>query len=162
MIARVSVLDQSVVVHLIREPKLSVGSGFLGRARFRAGFGPGSGLSLSKCFGPISGLHAKTFYDIQSKDVFISWCRFVVLTTVTSMSEVIGTFLQLILFENTAAFFCSSLGLVLHCFWEGDSGQEVSTRCRCFGKINHVGDSWVALRNYGLQARCSCLYRYPI
>jgi len=40
-------------------------------------------------------------------------------------------FLQLILFANTAAFFYSLLGLVSHCFWEGDSGEEVSTRWRC-------------------------------
>ena len=32
--------------------------------------GPGSGLSLSKCFGPISGLHTKLFYNIQSNDFF--------------------------------------------------------------------------------------------
>ena len=38
----------------------------------RVGFwvGPGSGLSLSKCFGPISGLHIKLFHDIQSNDFF--------------------------------------------------------------------------------------------
>jgi len=38
------------------------------------------------------------------------------LTTVTSVSEVIVIFLQLILFANTTAFFCSLLGLVSHCF----------------------------------------------
>jgi len=31
-------------------------------------FGSGSELSLSKCFGPISGLHTKLFYNIQSND----------------------------------------------------------------------------------------------
>jgi len=73
-----------------------------GRA-FRVG--PGSGLSLSKYFVPISGLHAKLFYNIMSNDVFLSWRRFVVLIAVTSLSEVIVIFLQLILFANTAAFF---------------------------------------------------------
>ena len=38
----------------------------------RLGFGPGSGLSLSKSFGPISGLHTKLFYNIQSNDFFRS------------------------------------------------------------------------------------------
>jgi len=41
---------------------------------------------------------------------------FVVLTVVTSMSEVIVIFLQLSLFTNTAAFFCSLFGLVSHSF----------------------------------------------
>jgi len=45
-----------------------------------------------------------------------------------SVSEVIVIFLQLILFANTAAFFCSLLGLVSLCLWEGDSGEEISTR----------------------------------
>ena len=45
---------------------------------------------------------------------------------VTSVSEVIAMFLQLILFANTAVFFHSLLGLVSHCFWEGDSGEEIS------------------------------------
>jgi len=75
--------------------------------------GPGSGLSLSKYFGPISGLHTKRFYHIKSNDFFdffVSWRRFVVLTAVTSVSEVILIFLQLILFANTAAFFYSLLG----------------------------------------------------
>jgi len=36
-----------------------------------------------------------------------------VLTAVTSVSEVIVSFLQLIMFVNTAAFFYSLLGLVI-------------------------------------------------
>jgi len=32
--------------------------------------GPGSGLSLSKCLGPISGLHTQAFYTIQSNNFF--------------------------------------------------------------------------------------------
>jgi len=59
--------------------------------------GSGSGLSLSKYFGSISGLHTKVFYNIQSND-FFSWRRFVVLTAVTSMSEVIV--LRLIMFAR--------------------------------------------------------------
>jgi len=42
----------------------------------------GSGLSLSKCFDPISGLHTKLFNNIQSNDFFVSWRTFVVLTEV--------------------------------------------------------------------------------
>jgi len=45
-----------------------------------------------------------------------------VLTAVTYVSEVIVSFLQLLLFANTAAFFYSPLGLVSHWFWESDSG----------------------------------------
>jgi len=40
----------------------------------------------------------------------------IVLTAVTSVSEVIVIFLQLILLAKTAAFFCSLLGLVSHSF----------------------------------------------
>ena len=78
------------------------------RAGFRAGFAPGLGLSLSKCFGPISGLHTKLFYNIKSNDVFLSWHPFVVLTAELLWVKWLW-FLQLILFANTAAFFCSLL-----------------------------------------------------
>jgi len=60
-----------------------------------------------------------------------------VLTAVTYVSEVIVIFLQLILVANTAAFFHSLLGFVSHCFWEVDSGEEISMRWRCVEKINH-------------------------
>jgi len=60
-----------------------------------------------------------------------------VLTAVTSVSEVIVIFLQLILFANTAAFYYFLLGLVSHCFWECDSDEGISTRWRCVEKINH-------------------------
>ena len=50
------------------------------------------------------------FCNIKSNDFFLSWRTFVVLTAVMSVSEVIVTFLQLILFANTAAFFYSLLG----------------------------------------------------
>ena len=49
------------------------------------------------------------------------------LNAVTSVSEVIVVLLQLILFANTAAFFCFLPGLVSHSFWEGDSSKEIST-----------------------------------
>jgi len=39
-----------------------------------------------------------------------------VLTAVTSMSEVIVIFLQLILIANTAAFFCFRLEFISHSF----------------------------------------------
>jgi len=68
-----------------------------------------------------------------------------VLTAVTSVSEVVVMFLQLILFANTAAFFYSLLELLSHCVWEGDSGKEISTRWRCVETINHSRDSWLAL-----------------
>jgi len=73
-----------------------------------------------------------------------------VLTTVTSVSEVIAIFLQLIPFANTAAFCCSLLGLVPHSFREGNSDMEISTRWLYFEKINHLRDSWL-VRNDGLQ-----------
>jgi len=68
-----------------------------------------------------------------------------VLTAVTSVSEVIVIFLQVILFENTAVFFHYLLGLVSRCFWEGYNGEEISTRWRCVAKINHLRDSCLAL-----------------
>ena len=68
------------------------------------------------------------------------------LTTVTSVSEVIVIFLQLILLANTAAFFHSLLGLVSHYLREGDSGEEISTGWRCVEKINHSRDSWLVLK----------------
>jgi len=49
----------------------------------------------------------------------------------------------------------SLLGLVSHCFWEGNSGEEISTRWRCVEKINHSRDSWLILRS--LQAGFSYL-----
>jgi len=61
------------------------------------------------------------------------------------VSEVIVIFLELILFANTAAFFYSLLGLASHCFWEGDCGEEISTRWRCVKKINHSRDSKLVL-----------------
>jgi len=127
-----------------------------GRA-FRVG--PCSGLSLSKYFESISGLHTKLFYNIKSNDFFLSWRRFVVLTAETSVSEEIVTFFQLTLFASTAAFFYSLLGWVSYCFWEGDKGEEISTRWRCVEKINHSRDSWLVLRS--LQTGFSYLYSYP-
>jgi len=63
------------------------------------------------------------------------------------VSEVIVIFLQVILFANRAAFFYSLLGLVSPCCWEGDSGEEISTRWCCVEKINHSRDSWLVLRS---------------
>jgi len=70
-----------------------------------------------------------------------------VLTALTSVSEVIAIFLNLILFANTAAFFYSLLGLVSHDFWEDDSDEEISTRWRCVEKINHSRAYWLVLRS---------------
>jgi len=69
---------------------------------------------------------------------------------------------QLILLANTAAFFCSLVELDSHSFSEGDSRDEISTRWRCFEKIDHFRDSWLVLRNNGLQTGFSCLKRYEI
>jgi len=81
-----------------------------------------------------------------------------VFSAVTSVSEVIVIFLQHILFANTAAFFCSLLGLVSHSFWEGDSGDDITSRgWYCVEKINHSRDSWLVLRNDDLQTVFSCL-----
>jgi len=129
-----------------------------GRA-FRVGFAPGSCLSLSKCFRPILGLHTKLFYNIKSNDFF----TFVVLkrfftfflhfyrpTFVVLTAELLWVkwlwFLLLILFANTAAFFCSLLGLASNSFWEGNSGKEISIRWLCVEKINHSRDVWLVLK----------------
>ena len=110
----------------------------------------GLGLILPKHFGPIAGLHTKFFNNTKSNNFFLPWRTFVVLNAVTFVSEVMAIFLQPILLANTAAFGCYLLGLLSHSFWEGDSGEEISTRWRCFEKINHLRDSWFVLRNDGL------------
>jgi len=58
------------------------------RRAFRVG--PGSGLSLSKYFGPAY----KIFFNIKSRptDIFLSWRRFVVITAVASVSELFASF----------------------------------------------------------------------
>jgi len=61
------------------------------------------------------------------------------------VSEMIAIFLQLMPFANTAAFFCSLLGLHLHTFWEGDNGNEISTPWHYVEEINHLRDSWLVL-----------------
>ena len=122
--------------------------------------GPGSGLSSSKCFGPISRLHTQVSYTIRSNDFFLSWSAFVLLNAVTCVSEVIVIFLQLILFANTALFFCSLLGLVSHTFSESESDEEISTPWHCVEKINHLRDSSHVLRSDGLQSGVSCLLGY--
>jgi len=71
------------------------------------------------------------------------------------VSEVTVIFPQLILFANTAMFFYSLLGFVSRWFWEGDSGEEISTRWRCVEKINHSRDSLLVLKS--LQADFSYL-----
>jgi len=124
-------------------------------------FGSDWGLSLPKCFGTISGLHTTPFHNIQSNFFFLTWGPFVVLTRVTSVSEMIVTFLQLIPFANTAAFFCSLLGLDPHSFWEGGNCNEISTPWHYVEEINHLRDSWLVLRNDGLQTSLSCQQRYP-
>jgi len=78
-------------------------------------------------------------------------------TAVTSVSEMIVTILQPILFANTATLFCSLLGLVSHSFREGDSGEEIRARLHCFEEINHSRESWLVWRNDGLQTGFSCL-----
>jgi len=106
------------------------------RVASRAGFG----LSLSKFFGPISGLHTKLFYNIQSNEYFLSWRKVVVLTVVTSVSEIIVNFLKLIPCANTAVFFCSLLGLVPHVFEKGTTvhdfawDQSLTRILACFKK----------------------------
>ena len=73
------------------------------------------------------------------QNFFITRKTTFVFSDVTSVNEVIVIFLQRILFANTAAFFYFLLGLVSHCFWEGDCGEEISTRWRCVEKsIIHV------------------------
>jgi len=116
--------------------ELEVWPGFSGRA--------GLGFKFVKIFRTCM----QNFYNIKSNYFFLSWLTFVVLTAVTSVSEVIVIFLQLILLANTAAFFSSLLGLVSHSFWEGDSSEQISTRCCCVEKINHSRDSSLVLRAY--------------
>ena len=123
--------------------------------------GPGSGLSLSKYFGPIWACNTKLFTTFRVtififRDVqllcsshWLLWEKWLLIS------------LQLILFANAPALFCSLLGSVSHSFWEGESGQEISTRWLCFEKINLWSDSWLVLRNDSLQTGFSCLWRNP-
>jgi len=74
----------------------------------------------------------------------------------TSVTEVTVIFLQLMLFANTAAFFYYLFGLDSHYFWEGDSGEEISTIWHWVEEINHPHISWFVSRNNGLQTSFSC------
>jgi len=78
------------------------------------------------------------------------------LTALTSVTEAIVIFLQLMLFANSAAFFYSLFGLDSHSFWEGDSGEEISTLWHCVEEINHPRISWVVSWNNGLHTSFSC------
>jgi len=100
--------------------------------------GPDLRFKFVKVFRVDFGPAYKTCHNIKSSDFFLSWCKFIVLTAVTSVSGVIVTFLQLFLFANTAAFFCSLLGLVSHSFWEGDSVGEVISTWWLWVKISHA------------------------
>jgi len=84
--------------------------------RVGPGFEPGSGLKLVKLFWADFGPAYTSFLYHSNNDFFLSRSTFVLLTVVTSVSEVTMTFLQLVIFANTAAFFCSLLGLVSHSF----------------------------------------------
>ena len=127
---------------------------------FTAAFGLRS-VWFCQCFGQIWGLHTKLLHNNQSKASFLCWCRFVVLATVTSAVEVIMTILQVAIFANTAEFFCYLRELASHSVWDGDSGEEISIRWRCFKKINHLRDFWLVSRNDALSTGFSGLQRYP-
>ena len=141
----------------IRSLVLSIGKLWLDKVRATKVGPDGFGLNFVKIFRADFASAYKTVYNIQSKDFFLSWGTFVLLTAVASVSEVIVIFLQLFLLANIAAFFCSLLGLVSYSFWEGDSGDEMSTRWRCFETINHLRDAWLVLRNDGAHTRFPCL-----
>jgi len=79
-----------------------VGPGFLGWAGF--------GLKFVKMFRADFGpAYTSFFYTIQSNDFFRSWSTFYLLTVVTSVSEVIVIFIQVILFPNTTALILFSI-----------------------------------------------------
>jgi len=84
-------------------------------SRVRPGFVSGSGLSLSKCIEPISDWQTKLFYNTQSNYLFLSWRTFVVLTEVTSVSEVIVTFFSAnsICEHRCLLFFSARISLTL-------------------------------------------------
>ena len=121
--------------------------------------GPGSGLTLPKCFGPTSGLHTKLFYNIQIHNFFLSWRMFVVLTAVNSVSEVIVIFLRLILFANTTTFVCSLLGSVSRTVFEKvTAARKLEQGWPCFEKINHLPvfhAHYIAIPNSFFYAYCA-------
>jgi len=65
-----------------------------------------------------------------------------VLTAVTSASEVIVIYLQVILFANTAAFFCSLLGVVhFKIFFKNVRNMFV---CQIYNRIKKIVDRFLA------------------
>jgi len=86
----------------------------------------GSGRVRAQVCQNVSGLHTQVFYTIRSNDFFLSRSAFFLLTVVTSVKEVVVIFLQLILFANTAAFFCFLLGLVSYTFSEGTAVRKLA------------------------------------
>jgi len=88
----------------------------------RAGFE----LKFVKCFRPILGLHPKLFYNIQSNDFFFREVDLLCSRRWHLWVKIVIFFLQLNLFANTAAFFCSLLGVMLHSFWEGHRVRKLA------------------------------------
>jgi len=75
-----------------------------------------------------------------------------VLTAVTSVSELIVTFLQLSLFLKTAAF---RIGVTP--FEKPTSVRKLACDSVASKRSNHLRDSWLVSRNDGLQTGFSCL-----
>ena len=124
---RIDVFSYSVFTTILTYFRnlLSVEKHFFGSGRVRVGLGLKFIKMLWVDFGPAY----KTFYNIKSNNYVLSLARLI--------------FLQRILLPKTAAFFCSLLELVSHFFWEGDSGEEISSRWWCVEKINHSSDVYV-------------------
>jgi len=77
-------------------------------------------------------------------------------TAVAFVSVVIVIFLQLILFANTAGFFCSLLRLVTYSFEKATALKKLARNGIAL-KIINLRNSWLVLRNDGLQTGFSCL-----
>jgi len=120
---------------------------------FRVGLG--SGLILSNVLHPFRGC-IQNFYITFGATIF-SFVTYICFVHRGDFCEWSDLILLQFLFANTAVSFCSLLGFVSLSFWEGNCGEEISMRWRCFEKINHLHDSWFVLRNDGLHTGFSCL-----
>jgi len=112
--------------------------------------GPGSGLSLSKCFGPLSGLYTQVWYTIRSNDFFLSWSTFILLTVVTCEWIDRDFSSANSIWKHTCVLLFSAGISVTHFFRR--RCEEISTRWHWVEKINRSRDSSLVLRNDGLQS----------
>jgi len=122
--------------------------------------GPGSGLTLSKYFGPISDLHSKLFYNIRSNNFSISWHTFVVPTAALLWLKWLWfSSANSICKLSCVSLFSARVSLTLMLRRRQRWGNQDAARDEfCFEKINHLRNSWLVLRNDGRETGFPCLF----